>query len=140
MSWINERYPLASSTELGQTLMEVQNLQKKHSVLENELSIHSPVIDGVMNTAQELIAVRHFASDRIQKQKEYLLESWTELQEMVTKRSEMLNDSLQAQQVRMCTYPHFLFLALLFGYQYIYYDLRLVNSIGIFSRCMCKYI
>ena len=99
VSWIRERNPLASSSDLGHTLTEVQSLLKKHSVLETELLSHAAVIDGVVNTAQELIASRHFASQQIQEQKTNLLELWAGLQEMVATRSQMLSDSLHVQQV-----------------------------------------
>ena len=32
LSWIREKYPIASSEDLGTTLTQVQNLQKKHAV------------------------------------------------------------------------------------------------------------
>ena len=102
VNWVHERQPLASSSELGRTLTEVQSLQKKHLSLETELSSHAPVIDAVASCAQELIAAKHFASEQIQKQRANLLEMWTGLQEMVAQRSQILTDSLHAQQV--CIY------------------------------------
>ena len=105
VSWIRERNPLASSSDLGRTLTEVQSLLKKHSVLETELSSHVPVIDGVASVAQELIASRHFASQQIQEQKTSLLELWAGLQEMVVRRSQMLSDSLHVQQVQSLSWP-----------------------------------
>lgn len=99
VNWIHERQPLASSSDLGRTLTEVQSLQKKHLVLETELSSHAPVLDTVASTAQELIAAKHFASEQIQEQRANLLEMWTNLQEMVAQRSQMLRDSLHVQQV-----------------------------------------
>ena len=100
VNWIRERNPLASSSDLGHTLTEVQSLQNKHRVLETELSSHVAVIEGVASTAQELIASCHFASQQIQEQRGHLLELWAGLQEMVAKRSQMLSDSLQVQQVK----------------------------------------
>ena len=99
VNWIRERNPLASSSDLGRTLTEVQNLLKKHSVLETELMSHVTVIDEVASAAQELIASRHFASQQIQEQKTNLLELWAGLQETVTRRSQVLTDSLHVQQV-----------------------------------------
>lgn len=99
VSWIRERNPLASSSDLGRSLTEVQNLQKKHRVLETELSSHVAVIEGVASMAQELIAARHFASQQIEEQQSSLLELWASLKGMVAKRSQMLSDSLHVQQV-----------------------------------------
>ena len=99
INWIHERNPLASSSDLGQTLAEVQALQKKHHTLETEVSSHSPVVESVVSTAQELMAAQHFASEQIQEQRAGLLEMWAELQDMVGKRSQLLTDSLHVQQV-----------------------------------------
>ena len=99
VNWIRERNPLASSSDLGRTLTEVQSLLKKHSVLETELTSHAAVIDEVASAAQELIASRHFASQQIQEQKTNLLELWGGLQETVARRSQVLSDSLHVQQV-----------------------------------------
>ena len=99
VNWIHERQPPASSSDLGRTLAEVQSLQKKHLVLETELSSHAPVLDTVASTAQELIAAKHFASEQIQEQRANLLEMWTNLQEIVAQRSQILRDSLHVQQV-----------------------------------------
>ena len=103
VSWIRERNPLASSSDLGHTLTEVQSLQKKHQALETEVSSHVAVMQGVASTAQELITSRHFASEQIQEQRETLLATWTNLQETVAKRTKMLTDSLEVQQVCTCT-------------------------------------
>ena len=99
MNWIRERTPLASCADLGNTLSDVQSLQKKHSVLETDLSSHSTAIEAVTNTAQELMTAQHYASREIEEERGNLLESWAELQDMVDRRSKMLNDSLQVQQV-----------------------------------------
>ena len=99
VNWIHDKQPLASSSDLGRTLADVQSLQKKHLTLETELSSHSPVIDGVASTAQELIAAKHFACEQIQEQRASLLEMWADLKELVAQRSAMLSDSLHVQQV-----------------------------------------
>ncbi|CAI8040975.1 Spectrin alpha chain, non-erythrocytic 1 [Geodia barretti] len=98
VNWIHDRQPLASSSDLGRTLAEVQSLQKTHLTLETEQSSHSPVLESVANTAQELIAAKHFACEQIQEQRASLLEMWANLREMVGQRSTMLSDSLHVQQ------------------------------------------
>ena len=68
-------------------------------ILETELSSHEAMIQAVAGTAQELISARHFASQQIQQQREELLSSWAELKETASKRRQLLDDSLQVQQV-----------------------------------------
>ena len=67
--------------------------------LEAELSSHEVVIQGVATTAQELVTSRHFASQQIQGQRDSLLQAWNGLKEMVAQRTQLLNDSLEVQQV-----------------------------------------
>ena len=110
VNWVHERNPIASSSDLGRTLAEVQTLQKKHLTLEAELTSHAPVVEAVASAAQELVVGKHFASDQIQEQRASLLEMWAALQEMVAQRSQMLSDSLHVQQVMpgswSCGSPH----------------------------------
>ena len=67
--------------------------------LEAELSSHEAVIQGVATTAQELVTSRHFASQQIHGQRDSLLQAWNGLKEMVAQRTQLLNDSLEVQQV-----------------------------------------
>ena len=68
-------------------------------VLEAELSSHEAVVQSVATTAQELITSRHFASQQIQEQRDSLLQAWNSLGEMVSQRTQLLNDSFEVQQV-----------------------------------------
>ena len=72
-------------------------------VLEAELASHEARIDGVTNIAQELVSIGHFASARINESSQELLFAWTKVNELASQRSQMLNDSLDVQQV---TYVH----------------------------------
>jgi len=68
--------------------------------LEAELTSHEPVIQGVSAAAQELITSSHFASDKIREHRKELLDAWSNLQTTSKHRSQMLTDSLEAQQVQ----------------------------------------
>ena len=69
-------------------------------VLEAELTSHEIVIHGVSEMAQELITSGHFASGKIQERNEELQDVWLSLKSLASQRSQMINDSLEGQQVR----------------------------------------
>ena len=47
VGWIQEKRPKATSTDLGGSLADIQNLQKKHHALEAEIVSHEPLIEQV---------------------------------------------------------------------------------------------
>ncbi len=65
LSWIREKHPVASSTDLGTSLSSVQTLQKKHQALEAELQSHEPVIATVVSRGQQMIKSNHFAVQQV---------------------------------------------------------------------------
>ena len=70
--------------------------------LETELTSHEAVLMGVVNRGRELVTAGHTASETINKKGEELLETWSSLSEAAAKRTQLLNDSQAAQQVRWC--------------------------------------
>jgi len=65
VSWIREKSPIASSTDLGTSLTSVQALQKKHQALESEIQSHEPVIATVVSRGQQMIKSGHFAIQQV---------------------------------------------------------------------------
>lgn len=65
LSWIQEKNPVASSTDLGTSLAAVQALQKKHQALEAEMQSHDPVIATVVSRGQQMIKSGHFAVQQV---------------------------------------------------------------------------
>lgn len=66
--------------------------------LEAELKSHEPVMEAVFSTGQDLNNSGHFASDRIREMRIKLQEVWSHLQRVSIERSNILQDSLEAQQ------------------------------------------
>lgn len=67
LSWIREKLPTASSTDLGASLTSVQTLQKKHQALEAEMQSHEPVIATVASRGNQMIKSGHFAVQQVNK-------------------------------------------------------------------------
>ncbi|XP_061172689.1 spectrin beta chain, non-erythrocytic 5-like [Saccostrea echinata] len=97
LSWIQEKLPVAASTDLGNSLNAVQNLMKKHQALESEIIAHEPLIDSVATAAQRMMQAKHFASDNIKAQLDKLQTELHQLQELTMERKSKLQASLESQ-------------------------------------------
>jgi len=51
--------------DLGSTLTQVHNLQKKHQALEAEIQSHEPVITSVNGRCQQMVRSGHFAAAEV---------------------------------------------------------------------------
>ena len=105
--WIKEHHPLAGSFDLGKSLQEVQNLQKKHQALLNEISGREPSVEKVKDRGEELMEAEHFASDDIQQSLLELQSCWRELKQLAGHRTKQLSDSQEAQKVQLSLAVHF---------------------------------
>ena len=98
MSWIEEKKPVATSTDLGNTLVAVQNLMKRHTTLESEIVAHEPLIDYVASSAERMVKAKHFASDDIEQRLKELRKELQELKTLASVRKLKLQESLEAQK------------------------------------------
>eukprot|EP00049_Salpingoeca_infusionum_P019358 m.361515 g.361515 ORF g.361515 m.361515 type:complete len:2425 (-) comp19658_c0_seq1:287-7561(-) len=97
-SWIREKLPVASSTNLGASLTAVNNLQKKHNAVAAELAGRQSHIDEIKAKAQDLLGASHYASDLVRTRQGALLSAWDELAAAADARRAALEDAKQAQQ------------------------------------------
>ncbi|XP_064623906.1 spectrin beta chain, non-erythrocytic 2-like isoform X3 [Lineus longissimus] len=95
--WIQEKRPIAASQDLGDSLTAVQYLHKKHQALESEIITHEPLIESVVNSAQNMFNNKHFASTDIQERLDDLLKQLKELKDLSAKRRQKLLDALESQ-------------------------------------------
>lgn len=102
MQWIKEHKPLAESSDYGKSLVGVQNLQKKHQALLNEIASYEGNIQSVDQSARDLVSCDHFASDSIEDLNRDLQHVWKQLKLLAAARTQKLADSLEAQKVRFC--------------------------------------
>lgn len=100
MQWIKEHRPLAESNDYGKSLVGVQNLQKKHQALLNEITSFEGNIQSIDQSAKELVLSYHFASNSIDDLNTDLQHCWKQLKLLGAGRTRKLSDALEAQKVR----------------------------------------
>ncbi|XP_040070142.1 spectrin beta chain, non-erythrocytic 1 [Ixodes scapularis] len=95
--WITEHLPAASSLDLGQNLIDAQNLFKKHQKLEREVQGHQGMVDKTLAAGRALVDQRHFASASVKDKCHELLACWNLLGSECAKRRKKLELQLKAQ-------------------------------------------
>ncbi|CAB3247133.1 unnamed protein product [Arctia plantaginis] len=96
--WIHEKMPLATSTDYGNSLFNVQMLQKKNQSLKTETDNHEPRILTVISNGQKLIDEEHEASPEFKQLIDELTARWRELKDAIEERKNKLSQWEKAQQ------------------------------------------
>jgi spectrin beta len=96
--WIQDKYPLVSTDELGSNLEETKKLLKKHQQLEQELQTHAILLQNVLKTIKQLVERKHFAHSALNTKMIELEQEWTSFRVAFTARDTMLQDALEVQQ------------------------------------------
>ncbi|XP_074140888.1 spectrin beta chain, non-erythrocytic 5, partial [Sminthopsis crassicaudata] len=65
LAWIQEKLPLATAQDYGQTLKAIQQLQEKHQNLEDEINSHEALTQVVLDTGNKLVQGGHFAAREV---------------------------------------------------------------------------
>ncbi|XP_040260713.1 spectrin alpha chain, non-erythrocytic 1 isoform X6 [Bufo bufo] len=97
--WLYEVEGHLASDDYGKDLTNVQNLQKKHALLEADVAAHQDRIDGITIQARQFQDAGHFDADNIRKKQEALVARYEALKEPMIARKEKLSDSLRLQQL-----------------------------------------
>lgn len=97
--WLSEVEGQLMSEDCGKDLTSVQNLQKKHALLEADVTSHADRIDGIAQTAEQFIKSGHFDAANIKTKQEQLQGRYGALQRPMSGRKQRLLDSLQVQQL-----------------------------------------
>jgi spectrin alpha len=97
-AWMKEREAAAGSTNIGKDLVGVQNLLKKHNLLQSELASHEARITAVSKEAETMVSAGHYGARDIGTRLGQLSSKWTQLKALSETRGEALERSLQAQQ------------------------------------------
>ena len=84
--WSNPCWALISYTTLLQALL-------------NEISSYETNIQAVEREAQELVSFEFFSLDVVEEQNRELQHRWNELKRLASRRTQKLNDALEAQKV-----------------------------------------
>ena len=96
--WIQEKMPLAISTDYGNSLFVVQMLIKKNQSLRTEIDNHEPRIRNICENGRKLINEGHEDSSEFQRLIDELLAMWEELKKNMDYRKSKLLESERAQQ------------------------------------------
>lgn len=97
--WLSEIEAQLSSEEFGKDLTSVQNLLKKHALLETDIHSHQDRMDGIRIAADQFCDAGHFDAENIKAKQTALTERYSNLHTPMIVRKQKLLDSLAAQQV-----------------------------------------
>lgn len=97
LHWLSEKELIAGSGDLGNSLMSVQRLQKKHQSLEAELISREPVVASLASRAAAMVRSGHFASEKIETLSKELQEKLTHLRDLACIRKLRLLDAVESQ-------------------------------------------
>ncbi|XP_032452714.1 spectrin alpha chain isoform X2 [Nasonia vitripennis] len=97
--WLSEVEGQLLSEDYGKDLTSVQNLQKKHALLEADVASHQERIASIAQAAEQFVAGGHFDADNIRQKQQQLQGRYSALEQPMQMRKQRLLDSLQVQQL-----------------------------------------
>lgn len=97
--WLSEIEGQLMSEDYGKDLTSVQNLQKKHALLEGDVGSHQDRIESIKAQANQFVERGHFDAENIAAKAKALIDRYTALQTPMAIRKQRLLDSLQVQQL-----------------------------------------
>uniref|UniRef100_A0A8C2S2J0 Spectrin beta chain n=1 Tax=Capra hircus TaxID=9925 RepID=A0A8C2S2J0_CAPHI len=103
--WVEERLPLAQSTDYGTNLQTVQLFMKKNQTLQNEILGHMPRVEDVLHRGQQLVAAAEIDCQDVEERLGQLQGSWDTLREAAASRLKHLQEASEAQHLAL---PHLL--------------------------------
>uniref|UniRef100_A0A3B3RNV7 Spectrin beta chain n=1 Tax=Paramormyrops kingsleyae TaxID=1676925 RepID=A0A3B3RNV7_9TELE len=96
--WVQERLPMATSMEHGNSLQAVQQLMKKNQNLQRELQAHQVRMEDVLERAGLIGSIRSPEVDCVRASLERLQHLWDTLRLETEQRQQNLDAMYQAQQ------------------------------------------
>ncbi|CAH0552966.1 unnamed protein product [Brassicogethes aeneus] len=94
-AWINDKYPLLVSKEVGKDETTAQSLKRKLQGVFLELQGFKPTIDKINKVADNLIEREHFDVKNIEAKKNEVVKQFATLSKLVTEREVRLSEALQ---------------------------------------------
>ncbi|EDV21767.1 uncharacterized protein TRIADDRAFT_59818 [Trichoplax adhaerens] len=92
--WIAEVELQLYSEDIGRDLVSVQNLIKKHTLLEADIAAHTEALKAITEQADAFISEEHFHADSIKDKQQQVALRFSGLEDPVSERKAKLNDSL----------------------------------------------
>lgn len=96
--WIEEKMRMAKSPDVGNSLVQVNMMQRKNDTLQKEVDNHDQRIQQVCLDGENMIEEKHERAEEFQDKIAALLAEWQNLKQAIDERRERLNDSQQVQQ------------------------------------------
>merc|ERR1719412_1598101 len=97
--WLGEIEGQLVSEDYGKDLTSVQNLQKKHALMEANIASHQDRVDGVKIASDQFLQSGHFDSENIKAKEASLSQRYSGLLGPANMRKQRLMDSLAVQQL-----------------------------------------
>lgn len=97
-SWMDETEMHLSSEDYGKDLPAVNNLIKKHQVLEADVVHHGEIIEQIKSQDQKFLKSDHFMKDELHEKAMHATKRYYSLHEPMSIRSDNLEDSLLLHQ------------------------------------------
>uniref|UniRef100_A0A3Q1JCC8 Spectrin beta chain n=1 Tax=Anabas testudineus TaxID=64144 RepID=A0A3Q1JCC8_ANATE len=96
--WVEERMPLATSTDHGHNLQTVQLLIKKNQTLQKEIQGHQPRFDDIFERSQHILREDSPTAELIRQRLSELQSLWDQIRKETEKRHSRLSEAHEAQQ------------------------------------------
>ncbi|RLW10138.1 hypothetical protein DV515_00002285, partial [Chloebia gouldiae] len=103
LNWINERLPIAHSTNCGKSLDVAQNLLQKHKELQAEVNAHKQQVQRILDKGKTMIVGQHPSAQKISEKCQELLTAWQGLEKSCEQRMKQLQHSVGFQEFLMTT-------------------------------------
>lgn len=97
LQWIKEKEPIANSTDLGNSLQNVELLLKKHQRLESEIQKHEPAALSLTTRGHQMIRSNHFSSEQVSNKIQEMQDKFAALKNSTSIRTHRLAEALQSQ-------------------------------------------
>uniref|UniRef100_A0A8D3E9R8 Spectrin beta chain n=1 Tax=Scophthalmus maximus TaxID=52904 RepID=A0A8D3E9R8_SCOMX len=96
--WVEERMPLATSTDHGHNLQTVQLLIKKNQTLQKEIQGHQPRYDDIFERSQHALRADSPTAEPIRQRLAEFQALWEQIRKETEKRHARLGEAREAQQ------------------------------------------
>ncbi|XP_028921012.1 spectrin beta chain, non-erythrocytic 4 isoform X2 [Ornithorhynchus anatinus] len=96
--WVQERMPLATQTERGNSLQAVQQLIKKNQSLRREIHGHQARVEEVLERAGAVASLRSPEAEGVRQGLDQLRSLWGTLRDEAERRQQSLDAAFQVEQ------------------------------------------
>lgn len=96
--WLGEIETLLSSDDYGRDLASIENLLKKHQLIEADIAAHSDRLNDMNSQADSLLESEQFDRDQINERRNTIRNRYDHVKQLAAERREKLNKALNVHQ------------------------------------------